>query len=100
MTSSVKHLVILLLVVALGVFAYYFAVNNNIFSNQNARANEIKRNTTKLENEIIKPLSRLNSIEINSDLFQMSEFEALDDMSVKLSKPSLERQNPFDPVVY
>ncbi len=100
MTSSIKHLVALLFIVIIGVMAYYFTLNNDIFSNQNARADEIKKNTTKLENEIIKPLSRLNSIEINSDLFQTPEFEALDDIGVELSKPSLERPNPFRPVVY
>ncbi len=100
MTSTIKYLIGLLVVVVIAAAAYYFATNNNIFSNQNARANEIKENTTKLEDEIIRPLSRLNSIEINSDLFQTPEFEALDDMGVKLSKPSLERPNPFEPTAY
>lgn len=97
MFGNLRHIIALLIVVALGVAAYYLATNENFFTGHKDRAAKIETQTQELERDIIVPLQRLSSVKIDSSFFASPEFQALSDKSVSLQQPQLSRPNPFAP---
>lgn len=98
MFGNIRHIVAILLIVILGVGAYYLATSENFFTGHQQRAEKIDQRTEELEREIIVPLKRLSAVNIDSDFFTNQEFRALTDLSVTLHTPALVRSNPFAPV--
>lgn len=95
MLGNLKHVIALLVIAALvGVF-YYLASQDVLFINQHERAVAVQEETADLRDDVIAPLNRLRTIDIDASLFSSTEYVALKNMSVELSEPRLERSNPF-----
>ncbi len=96
MSDSIKHIIALVLVLLVLGGGYFVATNDNFFTQHGNRSDQIEKDTKKLEEEIIVPLNRISSVEIDDTFFTSPEFLALDDdMSIELLEPALFRVNPF-----
>lgn len=98
MTENLKHIFALILVIALLGGLYYIGKNGTLFKGQRQRAEEVRLETEQLKTDIIKPLNRLRSVELDTAFFSTPTYKALVDERVELDTPALERPNPFAPV--
>ncbi len=98
MMGNFRHVIGLLVVVAVAGGFYYVATSDNIFSAQKSRAEYVDKRTEQARVEIITPLQTLNVITLDSSLFASREYKTLQDKSLKLNPPVLVRSNPFSQV--
>ena len=98
MTENIKHIIALVIVLCfIGAF-FYVSKNDTLFKNHQMRAAKIQEDTARLKKEVIAPLERLDDVKIDIAFFSAPAYTALQNISKPLSEPSLQRQNPFDPV--
>jgi hypothetical protein len=111
MKSSFKIIIIVLAVGALGGGAY-FALGNRaqgqtedeplLQSNVTNKAVNIPQGTTATDatvQAVLRQISDLDSIKLNTDIFDKPEFLALKDISQELPQPTdIGRPNPFAPI--
>lgn len=98
MSGNIKHIIALVVVLVIAAGAYYVIQDGTLLKGRYRRADEVQRETEQLKKEIIAPLARLQSVTIDQTFFEGQEYKALEDKSVTLTPPELERPNPFGPV--
>lgn len=98
MTDNLKHIIFIVVLLVLAGGFYYLAQSDTIFKGHQRRSAEIASETIRLKKEVIAPLERLNDVYIETSFFTSVEYKALQDLSVILPDPSLNRENPFAPV--
>jgi hypothetical protein len=98
MTENIKHIVALGVILLIAFGFYYLSQNDSIFKGHQQRSDEIAAETSRLKNEVIAPLRKLDNVQLGSDFFSSPEYKALQDISVPLQKPALRRDNPFAPL--
>jgi hypothetical protein len=99
MSEKIKQIGSLLFVLLFLGGIYYLAQNETLFKGQNLRAEQVQQETEQLKQEIILPLTRLKTIDIDESFFESEVYTTLVDESVPLPNPSLERMNPFAPTI-
>lgn len=96
--TNVKSIIALVIFVAFMGGVYYVVTSGTIFVGPQTRYLEVQNETERLKNEIITPLNKLTHVDIDVSFFTSVEYTALDDKSVILRDPDLQRSNPFSPV--
>lgn len=97
MSENLKHIFAFVLVIALLGGVYYIGKNGTLFKGQRQRAEDVRLETEQLKSEIIQPLNRLRSVELDKSFFETPAYRALIDERVELDTPQLSRPNPFAP---
>jgi hypothetical protein len=95
--TSLRQIVGLLFFVAVLGGVYYAFTYIDFFQSARRSADEVNRQTSEIENELLAQLDSLKSIELSGEVFEMKEYALLVDISVPLTKPSVTRTNPFAP---
>jgi len=95
--GNLRHIVALVVVVVLGIGVYFLATRVDFFAGPTARISELEEEVTRIEVELLEPLNRLNAVVLDERVFMSEEFQELQDQSVPLDAPALERSNPFAP---
>lgn len=98
MSENIKHIIALIIVLAMAGGMYFVIKNGLLFKGPEDRAEAIQQDTERLKREIITPLRKLNSVQFDQSFFESPEYTALEDKSIPLREPDLERPNPFAPI--
>lgn len=96
MTSTVKHLLVLLAVCTLFGGVYYGLSLTGFFEAGLRTAEDVRAMTDQLEQEILADFAKIDSISIDVSVFSMPGFLALQDTPLIIQPKPVSRDNPFE----
>lgn len=92
MSKGVKKFIIIAIVVVLVMVAYRFLVVKD------PEPDLVGTGAPEVGRELLALLVSLQSISLDGDIFERSDFRSLRDFSVEIPQESLGRRNPFAPI--
>lgn len=97
MFAKYKKYIITILVIALA-FVVYIMFFQPDPEQENLLQNNSPQELDRLGEEIIRSLSRIQSIELNQSVLSDPIYLRLEDNPVDIPEPSIGRKNPFEPL--
>lgn len=98
MQQSMRQILGTFLLVAVAAGAYYGLSYIDFFGAARITREEVERQTSEIEKDLIAQLNDLNEITLSGEVFENEAFKSLEDRTVKFEDVPIQRDNPFAPL--
>jgi hypothetical protein len=98
MWAKYKNIIILVVVIIAGYFAYQQFSGANLSGSASLSTVQRSSNTDVLGAEIIKAINQIDSLDLDRSVFDDPIFQTLVDRSQELREQPVSRSNPFAPI--
>lgn len=96
MSTTLKHLLVLLAVLALLGGVYYGLSLTGFFERGLRTTEDVRAMTDQLEQDILADFSKIEGLALDDSVFTMPGFQALQDTPLIIQPKPVSRNNPFE----